>query len=210
MSNAILERAVHEDVDDESLDNTERLRLFIHHRDEARRLREQLVRDNLRLVGHVAKRVRRSPALDDEVESSGQLGLLKALERYDPEGGRTFAGYAVLYIWTSMMDAMAKVYAKRFERPSGVKFTNAPDYREPRPPVEAIRREEAMRLQAAVTSLNEKDRDVLTRRYGLDGSDPLSPVEMGKRLGVTHQAISLRHQRAVNNLREQLQGGASR
>jgi RNA polymerase sigma-B factor len=60
-----------------------------------RALRDELIRDHRWLVRYCANRFAgRGEPLDD-IEQVGQLGLLKALERYDPDYGVSFAGFAI-------------------------------------------------------------------------------------------------------------------
>ena len=60
--------------------------------------RQRLIQHNLRLVPRViAGFVRGSLRLDDLVQE-GNLGLLRALETFDPEAGTRFATYAIWWI----------------------------------------------------------------------------------------------------------------
>lgn len=62
---------------------------------EAARLRDQLIADHLPLVRAVAFRFAdRGEALDDLIQV-GSLGLVKAVDRYDPEHGAAFSSFAV-------------------------------------------------------------------------------------------------------------------
>lgn len=64
-----------------------------HHRD--RRIRDELVRRHIPLVRSLCRRyLDRGVELDDLVQV-GVIGLLKALDRYDPERGVAFASFAV-------------------------------------------------------------------------------------------------------------------
>jgi RNA polymerase sigma-B factor len=59
------------------------------------RLRDQLIEDHLWIASHVARRfMDRGEPLDDLVQVA-RLGLVKALERFDPEHGSSFPAYAM-------------------------------------------------------------------------------------------------------------------
>ncbi|MGA1980782.1 MAG: sigma-70 family RNA polymerase sigma factor [Sedimentisphaerales bacterium] len=70
------------------------------------RAREQLVRSNLRLVVNIAKRyVGRGMSLGDLIEE-GNLGLIRAVDYFDPDYGTRFSTYAAWWIKQSIRRAL--------------------------------------------------------------------------------------------------------
>jgi len=68
--------------------------------------REQLVRSNLRLVVNVAKRYGgRGMSLGDLIEE-GNLGLIRAVDYFDPDRGTRFSTYAAWWIKQSIKRAL--------------------------------------------------------------------------------------------------------
>jgi RNA polymerase primary sigma factor len=65
--------------------------------------RDQLVRRNLPLVVAFARKQSRGALRLEELVQEGNLGLLRAIEKYDPEAGTRFSTYAVwwirAYVW---------------------------------------------------------------------------------------------------------------
>src|SRR5438477_12985441 len=79
-------------------------RRIIHHQDAA--AREHMVRSNLRLVVNIAKHyVNRGLSLPDLIEE-GNIGLLKAVEGFDPENGCRFSTYASWWIKQAIKRAL--------------------------------------------------------------------------------------------------------
>jgi RNA polymerase primary sigma factor len=71
-----------------------------------RRASDHMVRSNLRLVFGIAKRYRdRGLSLPDLIQE-GNIGLMKAAVRFDPERGYRFSTYATWWIWQAIHRAV--------------------------------------------------------------------------------------------------------
>lgn len=78
------------------LDDLELFRTFAAR--PSRRIRNQLVERHMGLAAHIAKRFGRSGLHDDDLRQVAMLGLVKAVDRFDPEHGAAFSSFAGLTI----------------------------------------------------------------------------------------------------------------
>jgi RNA polymerase primary sigma factor len=72
--------------------------------------RDELVETFLPLIAGVARRYRRSGAIDrEELMQQGVMGLLRALERYDPSFGAPFWAYASWWVRQAMQQMVSEL-----------------------------------------------------------------------------------------------------
>jgi RNA polymerase primary sigma factor len=72
-----------------------------------KKAREKLIEKNLRLVVSVAKKYRGMGLPFGDLIQEGNIGLMKAAEKYDPERGWRFATYATWWIRQAVQRAVA-------------------------------------------------------------------------------------------------------
>lgn len=70
--------------------------------EEYRELRDKMVQANLRLVSVLARRYRHPTMTYLDLFQEGVLGLLRAVEKYDPKRNVRFATYATWWIWQQL------------------------------------------------------------------------------------------------------------
>jgi RNA polymerase sigma factor (sigma-70 family) len=92
-------------TEDQCSDLQERERLLAAVAD-GEQARERLIRCNLRLVISQAKRYRGQGLSFEDLIQEGNIGLIEAVERYDPHRGTRFSTYAVPWIRQKMRRAI--------------------------------------------------------------------------------------------------------
>jgi RNA polymerase primary sigma factor len=70
--------------------------------------KEKLVRANLRFVVNIAKKYQRRGLPLEDLISEGNIGLLRAIDRFDVEKGYHFISYAVWWIRQSILNAISE------------------------------------------------------------------------------------------------------
>ncbi|EGQ9284612.1 sigma-70 family RNA polymerase sigma factor [Vibrio parahaemolyticus] len=89
----------------------EEVELTIKAQDGCKRSRERMITSNLRLVVKVAKTYSKRPLYSLtplDIINEGNLGLMKAIEKYDPKMGHRFSTYAAWWIRDSINNALVK------------------------------------------------------------------------------------------------------
>ena len=173
-----------------------------------RSARDKLIRHNLRLVAHVAKKYYTTPDKQDDFISIGTIGLIKAVDTYDPARTVRFASYASQCIQNEL-----RMYLRRVRREAGTLSLQEPLEGEngmltlaDTLPDEAVmeedceRRYAAVRLRTLVEQLPERDRQLLTLRYGLGGGAPLTQQEVAARFGISRSYVSRLEKMALTEL----------
>ncbi|MBR6022572.1 MAG: sigma-70 family RNA polymerase sigma factor [Kiritimatiellae bacterium] len=228
--------------------------------------REKMIKANLRLVVRIAKDYARIglPLLD--LISEGNIGLMKAVDRYDPEVGTKFSTYAAWWIKQGIRRALAnhgntvrlpahlvdklfqmrraqeellrelgrvptaaelgerlgigEAEARRWQELSqGASSLDVPLGGEPdghtlgelladdgaKLPADVLGdRQLRAEMMRHLGELGERERRVLTRRFGLDGNPPQLLEEIGAAEGVSRERIRQVQEHALKQLREKM------
>ena len=189
--------------------------------------REQLVRSNMRLVLKVANDYKWFGMDFEDIVSSGTIGLLKAIDKFDPEKG-AFSACASAYInkYIKMaLDSCRGIHAKRYDRMTqeerssciveslndkvgdgDTEFADslASDEMSPSEVVEKASSIKAMH-DAIDSALDSREQFIIRSRYGLDGNGVLTLREIAERLGMTHERVRQIEVSALAKLRERLE-----
>ena len=189
--------------------------------------REQLVRSNMRLVVKIANDYKRYGMSLEDVVSNGVIGLLKAIEMFDPEKGG-FSAYASIYINKFIrmgFDSYRGIHTKRYDRMTSeersvsvVESLNekigdgetefaeslASDEVSPSEAVEKASSIKAMH-DAIDNALDSREQYIVRTRYGLDGNGVLTLREIAEKLGMTHERVRQIEVSALAKLRERLE-----
>ena len=177
-----------------------------------RSAREKIIRHNLRLVAHVAKKYYAQPGDQEDLISIGTIGLMKAVDTFDTTRKARFATYASRCIENEL-----RMHFRR-ERRNGVVVSlqetldagkedsvlTLSDVLQDGFCMEDAceRQDEARRLRRLIEGLPARERKLILLRYGLAGQPPLTQLETAQLLQISRSYVSRLETHALEQLRK--------
>lgn len=163
--------------------------------------RSVLIERNLRLVAHIAKKFEGSGEDQDDLISIGTIGLIKAVNTYDPGKGTKLATYAAKCIENEILMYMRTLKKTHGEvslfDPIGVdKEGNEVTLldilgTDPDAVAESVENGyEYERIRRHLERLDDREREVLEMRYGILGGLRRTQREIAKKLGISRSYVS--------------------
>lgn len=135
--------------------------------------RNELVKANLRLVVKIASEYRHTQVPREELIAEGEIGLIEAANRFDPERGTRFVSYAAWWIRKYMFQAVER-HAHQTSSPLASRPADEPG--EPRP-----RRRRQRILSIETFMQTSSDRHILETIASETSIDP-EGVVLGRQL----------------------------
>lgn len=181
--------------------------------------RNELLEANLKFVFDVAKRYSGRGVPMGDLISEGNLGLIKAIEKFDESNDVKFISYAVWWIRHSMLDAIQKrKLTESVELESGVSNDNVfaakladdeddeVDGYNPSPFEDEVDTRDKMNKQNALinkmfSSLNQREMKVISHYFGIDGNKKMNLIEIGEELGITSERVRQIKGSAIKKMR---------
>lgn len=175
--------------------------------------KDKLIEHNLRLVAHMIKKYYKTACDQDDLISIGTVGLIKAVSTFDSSKGSRFATYAsrcieneILMHFRSLKKTANEIH---FDEPidtdkNGNTLTLIDTVADESCIDDLVELNvSSQRLYELVQScLTDREREIMTLRYGLYGSRPLTQREAAERLGISRSYVSRIEKAAIDKLRE--------
>lgn len=134
----------------------EELRLFRRFKDGDEAAFQKIIRSNLRFVISVAKQYQHTGLSLDDLINEGNIGLIKAAQRFDETRGFKFISYAVWWIRQSILQAIGEK-SKKIRLPANYQSRIQEVVRTRNELYQELEREPSLAEIAAVTDLKESD-----------------------------------------------------
>ncbi len=175
--------------------------------------RDVLIRHNLRLVAHIAKKFDSTTEEQDDLISIGTIGLIKGINTFKPDKKVKLATYAARCVENEILMHLRAQKKKRCEvslyEPVGTDHDgNQISLRDVLGTDGDMVAEtvevncEYQNLLQKLSCLTERERKVIILRYGLHGDEPLTQKEVGDLLNVSRSYVSRIEKKALEKLTE--------
>jgi RNA polymerase sporulation-specific sigma factor len=182
--------------------------------------KRRLIEHNLRLVVYIARRFENAGTGLEDLISIGTIGLIKAVDTFDAAKNIKLATYASRCVENEILMHLRKLSAQRsevsYDEPlntdcdgnelllSDVLGTDADEVGRPL-------EDDADRhaLRCAVARLGQRDRDIITLRFGLTGRREYTQKEVADAMGISQSYISRLEKRILQRLRRDIQRAMS-
>ncbi len=186
---------------------------LLEHGDEGAKSR--LIEHNLRLVVYIARRFENTGVNIEDLISIGTIGLIKAVGTYNPTKNIKLATYASRCIENEILMHLRKITGQKsevsFDEPLNTDWDGnelllsdilGTDSDLVMQPIEAD--VDRKLLRDAVEKLSERERTIITLRFGLDGKREQTQKEVADLLGISQSYISRLEKRIIARLKREI------
>lgn len=174
--------------------------------------RKKLIEHNLRLVAHIVKKYYANYSEQDDLISIGTIGLIKGINSFKHEKGTKLATYCARCIENEIL-----MYFRNNKKLSQeISFSEPIDTDSEGNPLTLMdiistddtiiddidTKEKLLNLIKIINDMDaERDKLIIVKRYGLDGTKPLTQKEIAKELKISRSYVSRIEKRILEDLR---------
>lgn len=173
-----------------------------------------LVERNLRLVAHIAKKYYNDNRENEDLISIGIVGLIKAVNTYNPSKGNRLVTYASKCIENELL-MMLRSERKRnkevsLNEPIGmdkegntISLMDVVENDEIDTLDKMEKEEDIARVREYVEKvLTDREKEIIIRRYGLNGKVPITQKNVGADMGISRSYVSRIEKKALGKLKK--------
>lgn len=178
--------------------------------------KNELIEHNLRLVAHIIKKYYSSSVQQDDLISIGTIGLIKAINTFDPDKGTRLATYAARCIENEIL-MQFRAQKKTAQDISVNEPIDTDSEGNPLTLMDIISTEDEIvediykitmlkKLSTEVGRIKDpREKSIIMMRYGLDGMRPMTQLEVSKKLNISRSYVSRIEKKALKELRKALE-----
>ena len=179
--------------------------------------RDLLIEHNLRLVVHIIKKYYANYSDQDDLISIGTIGLIKAVNSFDADKGTRLATYAarcveneiLMYFRGQKKSSQDISMSEPIDMDSEGNPLTLSDiiYTDDNIADDIDKRMKLQKLQKLITEMKDpREKEIIIKRYGLDGRLPLTQREGADRLSISRSYVSRIEKKALHDLRKAFDG----
>ena len=173
--------------------------------------RNKLIEHNLRLVAHIVKKYDHRQEDADDLISIGTIGLIKGVDSYSPNHKTKLTTYCARCIENEILMHFRneKKNSKNISIDESIGYdkegnvitfmdilkTPNPDFA-----LEIHNSNNLKHLKNYFKVLNEREKEIIIKRYGLDGNDEITQKEIAKQMGISRSYVSRIEKRALTKM----------
>ncbi|MEG1048397.1 MAG: RNA polymerase sporulation sigma factor SigK [Bacilli bacterium] len=173
--------------------------------------RDMLIEHNLRLVAHIVKKYDSKSDNMDDLISIGTIGLIKGIDSYSSNKNIKLTTYVAKCIENEVLMFFRgnKKNAKTVSLNEPIGFdkdgneitlmdvlkTSPPDFA-----MDIHNQDNIKLLKKYFSSLNNKEKNILIQRFGLNNGDEITQKEIANSLGISRSYVSRIEKRAITKI----------
>lgn len=173
--------------------------------------RNKLIEHNLRLVAHIVKKYEKGTDDVDDLISIGTIGLIKGIDSYSYKHGTRITTYCARCIENEILMHFRsnKKNSKNislndqigFDK-DGNEITLMDILKTPKPDfaLDIHNKNNIGHLKEYFGVLNDREKEIIIKRYGLNNTDEITQKEIAKEMGISRSYVSRIEKRALTKM----------
>ena len=173
--------------------------------------RNKLIEHNLRLVAHIVKKYDHRKEDEDDLISIGTIGLIKGVDSYSYKHGTRITTYCARCIENEILMHFRSDKKNNknislneqvgFDK-DGNEITFLDILKTPKPDfaIEIHNKNNIDLIKKYFDILTNREKDIIIKRYGLDGRKPITQKEIAKTIGISRSYVSRIEKRALTKM----------
>ena len=173
--------------------------------------RSKLIEHNLRLVAHIVKKYDNSKEDTDDLISIGTIGLIKGVDSYSKKKNTRLTTYAARCIENEIL----MYFRNNKKRSKDISINESIGYDKEGNEISILdilktpyddfaldihKDDNISDLKKYFNVLTNREKEIITKRYGLDDNDEITQKEIAKKLGISRSYVSRIEKRALTKI----------